>query len=220
MRALFHRLGRWAMIRLGIPALAVVLGVGVDAVRLARRDPVDFTAHRREQVARLGGEQARAEAALADVQSRLARLQADLATQEERRRTTERAIASLRAGDRWWTGAWDRLFGDAAEVRTREERLARLEQARTEAAARVAELRPAATRATWERDGVEIDLQRINRGLAALERDRSATLHYLTLAWRQTRWYVVAALLLWFLGPLAWRLARRRAASAGPPPAS
>jgi uncharacterized protein YlxW (UPF0749 family) len=215
MRTLLHRLAAWVVRRIGIAALAVVIGLGAYAVWLGRHDPVDFDAHHRTLLAKLSGEQERAQVALAEVQSRVAQLQAERSAQEERRRTADQAIASLRAGDHWWSTAWNKLFGDSAEVRTREERLARLEQARTEAAARIAELRETAAHAIWERDGVEIDLEKVNRSLAAVERDSSKTLHYLSLSWRQSRWYVIAALATWFLGPTAWRLRHRPAGPGG-----
>jgi hypothetical protein len=79
---------------------------------------------------------------------------------------------------------------------------------KTEATARAAELRTTIIRTAWERDGVEIDLERVNRHLAAVERDRSKTLHYLALAWQRSRWYVIIALAAWFLAPTLWR--RRR----------
>ena len=190
---------------IGGAALIVAAWIGAYALWLAVRDPVDFEADSRAKLARFITEQDRAQVALAAVQSRLARLQGELATETERRRTAERALASLQAGDHWWSKAWDRLFGDSAEVRTKEERLARLEKAKIDATARIAELKDSITRATWERDGVEIDLARVNRSLAAVERDRSKTRHYLALAWRRLRWYVALALAAWFLAPVLWR---------------
>ena len=198
----------------------MVIALGAYAAWLGRHDPVDFDAHHRAMLEKLSGEQERAQAALAGVQSRVARLQAERSAQEERRRTADQAIASLRAGDHWWSTVWNKLFGDSAERRTREERLARLEQARTEAAAQIAELRQTATRAIWERDGAEIDLEKVDRSLAAVERDSSQTRHYLSLAWRQSRGYVIAALAVWFLGPAAWLLRRRRAGPPEAPPAT
>ena len=196
------------MQRAGVAVLLVAVGLGAYAFWLAARDPVDFGLRRSESLRLLTGEQQHLLAALGDVQQRIASLENALAAQQERLHTSDRAIAALRADDIWWHTAWDRLFGDADQVRTKEERLARLEKMKTDATARVAELRPTIIRASWERDGVEIDLARVNRHLAAVERNRSKTLHYLSLAWQRSRWYVIAALALWFLAPTLWR--RRR----------
>jgi DNA repair exonuclease SbcCD ATPase subunit len=204
-----RRFSSWWAYWIGGAIFLAAAWVGGDAVWLSAHDPVDFAAHRREMLEKFTAEQDRAQAALAAVQSRLAHLQAEHATQQERRRTADQAIASLRAGDHWWSTVWDKLFGDSAQGRTREERLARLEQTKAEATARIAELRETVTRATWERDGVEIDLERVNRGLAAVERDRSKTRHYLSLAWRRSHGYVIAALAAWLFGPTLWRLRRQ-----------
>jgi|GEM_PF-1671626 septal ring factor EnvC (AmiA/AmiB activator) len=208
MLSRLSKLASWLIRKVGVAVLFVVLGLWTYAFRLAARDPVDFDLHRLELLRRLTGEQKHLQAALGDVKLRFAGLETGLAAQEERLRTADRAMAALRADDAWWRTVWDKLFGDADRVRTKEERLARLEQMKAETTARVAELRSTIIRATWERDGVEIDLGRVNRNLAAVEQDRSKTLHYLSLAWQRSRWYVIAALAAWFLAPALWR--RRR----------
>lgn len=192
----------------GVAALLVAVGLGAYAFWLAARDPVDYDLRRSESLRLHTGEQQHLLAALDDVKQRIASLETALAAQQERLHTSDRAIAALRAGDIWWRTAWDRLFGDADQVRTKEECLARFEKMKADATARAAELRLNIIRASWERDGMEIDLERVNRHLAAVERNRSKTLHYLSLAWQRSRWYLIAALALWFLAPTLWR--RRR----------
>ena len=202
------RLALWLVQKAGVAALLVAGGLGVYAFWLATRDPVDFDLRRSESLRLLTGEQQHLEAALGEVKQRIASLETGLAAQQERRHTADRMTAALRAGDTWWSTMWDKLFGDVDQVRTKEERLDHLEKMKTEATARAAELRTTIIRTNWERDGVEIDLERVNRHLAAVERDRSKALHYLALAWQRSRWYVIAALAAWFLAPTLWR--RRR----------
>lgn len=203
------KLALWLVRRVGVAALLVAAGLGAYAFRLAARDPVDFDLHRSESLRLLTGEQQHLQAALGAVKQHIASLEAGLAAQKERLHTADRVSAALRAGDTWWRNAWEKMFGDAEQVRTKEERLERLEQMKVDATARAAELRPIIIRATWERDGVEIDLERVNRHLAAVERDRSKALHYLALAWQRSRWYVIAALVLWFFAPVLWRHRRQ-----------
>jgi septal ring factor EnvC (AmiA/AmiB activator) len=198
----------WLVQKAGVAALLVAGGLGAYAFWLAARDPVDFDLRRSESLRLLTGEQQHLEAALGEVKQRIASLETGLAAQQERRHTADRVIAALRTGDTWWRTVWDKLFGDVDQVRTKEERLDHLEKMKTEATARAAELRTTIIRTAWERDGVEIDLERVNRHLAAVERDRSKTLHYLALAWQRSRWYVIIALAAWFLAPTLWR--RRR----------
>ncbi len=206
----FHRRISGLGPKIGVSLLVLILAWGAYAGWLAARDPIDFDARRREQRRTLSGEQKALREALSGVNRRVADLQAELAEQLERRQLAERAAATLRAGDSWWRSAWDRLFGDPAEVHTQAERLARLERSGSEAAARSGVLRVAITRATWERDGLEIALGRQERRLAEVERPRSKTRHYLGRAWLETRWYALAALGLGLLGPTAWRRWRHR----------
>ena len=203
------RLALWLVQKAGVAALLVAGGLGAYAFWLATRDPVDFDLRRSESLRLLTGEQQHLEAALGEVKQRIASLETGLAAQQERRHTADRVIAALRTGDTWWRTVWDKLFGDVDQVRTKEERLDHLEKMKTEATARAAELRTTIIRTAWERDGVEIDLERVNRHLAAVERDRSKTLHYLALAWQRSRWYVIIALAAWFLAPPLWRRPRQ-----------
>jgi hypothetical protein len=208
MLSLLYRLTAWLVPKISVAVLIVVVGLAAYAVWLCARDHVDFAAHRLELLQRFGGEQRHLQVALAEVQQRIARFRGERAAQQERLRTADRAMRGLRADESWWRSVWDKLFGDAAEIRTKEERLARLEQTKADATARAAELKVSITRATWERDGLEITLSRADKNLAAVERDRSKTMHYLALAWRRSRWYVVAALAAWFVAAVWWR--RRR----------
>lgn len=202
------RLALWLVNKIGVAVLIVMVGLGVYAFWLFAHDHIDFDAHRLELLQRFSGEQKHLQATLVDVQQRIARFETERAAQQERLRTADRVMAALRADDSWWRSVWNKLVGDSAEVRTKEERLARLEKMKADATARVAELKESITRATWERDGLEIALGRVDKNLAEAERDRSKVLHYLALAWQRSRWYVIAALVLWFLASTLWR--RRR----------
>ncbi|MDD2763890.1 MAG: hypothetical protein PHE83_07970 [Opitutaceae bacterium] len=206
MLTLLYRVVAWLVQKLGVAMLILVLGLGAYACWLFARDHIDFDLHRLELLQQFTGEQKHLQAALGDVKQRLAGLETELVAQQERLRMADRVIAALRADDTWWSTVWDKLFGDAGEVRTKEERLARLAKLQADTTARIAGLRNAIIRTTWERDGLEIALGRANKNLAELERNQSKVLHYLNQAWRKTRWYVIGALAVWFLGPTLWSL--------------
>ena len=209
MRSRGHGDASWFAWRAGAALLAAVLGLAACAGWLCARGAAAAEQPWRERLRMLAGEQQRLRKGLGEVSRRSAGLQTDLAAQDERGRLAEQAAATLRAGDTWWRTAWEKLFGDAAAVRTREELLARLDRARAEAGARGAELRAAITRATWERDGLEIELGRVERRLAAVEADRPGARHYLGLAWRAARWWLIPGLAAWLLVLTAWIHVRR-----------
>ena len=212
MRSGWHSGAGWFAAWAGGALLVVILGLAAYAGWLFARDHAAAGQRRLERMQALAGEQRQLREGLAGVNRRIADLQVGLAAQDERRQLAERAAATLRAGDSWWRDAWERLFGDAAAARTREEQLARLDQARAEAGARGAELRAAITRATWERDGAEIALGRVERRLAAVAADRPGPAHYLARAWQKLGWYAAAALALLVLAPTAWHRWRGRRA--------
>lgn len=213
MRPAASWLVRWA----GAGLLGGALWLGARSLWLAARDPTDFAARRRGTLEQLVGEQARLGAALDASRQHTTKLAADAALEAGRARDAARAIQALSAGDRWWRDAWNKLFGENPEVRAKEDRLARLEATRKAAASRAAELHAEWTRATWEQDGAEIELARVNRQLAALERDDSAARHYLALAWARSRWYIGFAGAAWIVaGTALWRHRQRR----GPEPDS
>lgn len=206
MLSLLYRLASWLVQKVGVGVLIVVIGLGAYAVWLFARDHIDFDAHRLELLRILTGEQKHLQAALGDVKQRITGLESDLTAQQERLRTVDRVITAIRADDSWWQSVWDKLFGDSAEVRTKDERLAKLEKMKADSTARIAELRTTITRATWERDGMEIALGRVEKNVARVERNKSKVLHYLNQAWLKVRWYVIVALASWFLGPTVWSL--------------
>ena len=206
MLTLLYRLVSWLAQKIGVGLLIVVLGLGAYAVWLFARDHIDFDAQRLRVLQTLSGERQKLQAALNDVNQRLVNLQAEQAAQQDRAREADQVIAALRADDSWWRGVWSKLFGDSAEQRTKEERIARVEKLKTDATARVAQLKETITHTTWERDGLEIALGRVDRNLAEVERNKSKVMHYLSLAWAKTRWYVIVALASWFLGPTVWSL--------------
>lgn len=201
MFSLFLRFGAWLVRKLGGAVLIVALGLGACAVWLYLRDNVDFDAQRSAELRRMAAERAQLDTALAEVRERLARYEAEIAAQEERLRTAERIIAVLRGDESLWRALWNRLFGPSDQARTTEERLARVEKIKADSAARVAQLRELVARTIWERDGLEISRGRIDQRQAKVEREESAIVHYLENAWLRTRWYVISALAVWFLGP-------------------
>ncbi|MEX2045209.1 MAG: hypothetical protein WD941_07635, partial [Opitutus sp.] len=60
--------------------------------------------------------------------------------------------------------------------------------------------------AGWEREGVELALDRLSGEIRQVEASRSETLEYLHRAWEQAKWYLAVALAGYFLGPTAWAL--------------
>src|SRR5690606_31111384 len=82
-----------------------------------------------------------------------------------------RELGELGSGLNWLTTSSDQL-------RENEQRLVRMKQMETESQRRVIELGHELTRLQWERDGLEIAVQRSQDKLNVVAEEKSAWLHY------------------------------------------
>ncbi len=202
------KLTRWLCQKAATAGLILGLAVVACGLWLFLKDNVDFDEWRQDALRTLTGERAKIQSALGDVHSRLERITRDVATEQDRIRQTDLVIAQLKGLD----STWDRLTGDAQQ-KANSERRAKLETMRDEAAAKVAALQTEYTRTTWERDGLEIALGKLDVQLKAVEAKRSKVLHYLDLAWNyqvgrlKVKWWVTIILGLYFFGPTVGKLA-------------
>ena len=199
---------RWLLTKTATAGLILALGLAACGLWLFLRDNVDFDEWRHDVLRTLTGERAKTQAALDDVRLRLNRTTADIAAEQERIRQTEKVIAQLNDLD----STWDRLTGDAQQQANRERR-AKLEQAKADATAHIAALQTEYNRTTWERDGLEIALGKLDTQLKAVEAKRSKVMHYLERVWNYrvgrltVKGWVLVVLGLYFLGPSVGKLA-------------
>ncbi|MDE3084367.1 MAG: hypothetical protein KGJ37_03985, partial [Verrucomicrobiota bacterium] len=140
--------------------------------------------------------------ALADIGQRMTAMQAELAQQQARSRQAEKVIANLHGLHSWW----DRLFGDSEQQQAYARQLERIEQLKHDTDVRIVTLQRNLVHAQWEKDGLEIALGKLDRRVRAAEANQSRVVHYLSLAWDKTKWYVAAALGLYFFGPTLGKL--------------
>jgi hypothetical protein len=202
------KLTRWLFQKTATAGLIVGLGVAACGLWLFLRDNVDFDEWRHDVLRTLTGERAKIQSALTDVHLRLSRISADITTAQERMKQADGVIAQLKGLD----STWDRFTGDTQQAANSERRV-KMEKMRADAAAQVATLQTELTRTTWERDGLEIALGKLDTQLRAAEAKRSKVLHYLSLAWNyrvgklRVKWWVALVLGLYFLGPTAGKVA-------------
>jgi len=202
------KLTRWLFQKAATAGLILGLGLAACGLWLFLRDNVDFDEWRHDVIRSLTGERAKIQSALGDVHLRLERLTTGIAAEQDRIRQADRVIAQLKALD----STWDRLTGDAQQ-QANSERRDKMEKLRADSAAQVAAMQTEYTRTTWERDGLEIALGKLDVQLRAAEAKQSKVMHYLERAWNyqlgrmKVKWWVILALGLYFLGPTAGKLA-------------
>lgn len=117
-------------------------------------------------------------------------------------RRAERVIETLRSLESWW----ERWFGDPEQQAANAEQIERMQALRARTGARVEELRQAILASELELESARRELARVERELAVLHEARSQAVHYLWAAWEHSRWFLLAALLAYFLGPTLVRV--------------
>lgn len=202
MYALLYRLGAWLAQKLTIAVTIVVLGLAAYALWLFVRDQVDFDTRQSAWATMLSDERDRLATAKAEVERRIAEMQADLEAQKRRIEQSAKIIANLRALESWW----DRWFGNREQQIANEQQIARMETLRTGATATISELQRLLTHSTWERQSIEVELRRIEARWQKAVAGESPAKHYLRAAWDRAKWYVALALASYFFGPSLMKL--------------
>lgn len=169
---------RWILQTSAIAGFALAVAVAAAGLWLALRAPVDFETWRVDRIRSFNVERAKLQSALVNLQTKMAKITADLAAGQERIRQTEGVIGQLKGLD----STWDKLTGDPQQ-KANSDRREKLEQQQAESRAKLAAQQADYTRSGWERDGLEIDLTRLEVQLKAAEVERSKVMHYLSQAW-------------------------------------
>jgi hypothetical protein len=197
------KFARWLLTKFGAAALIVLLGLAAFGLWLFLRDNLGVDGRRGEELQRLGVERQRLVAAKAAVEERIVKFKAEAAVQQHRLEQAAKVMAALRELESWW----DRLFGNRAQQSANAEQVKRLQEIQAESKSRLSDLKAKITQTNWEKDGVEIALQRVEGEIRRVEETQSVVVHYWHRAWVQARWYVFGALAAYFLGPTVWALA-------------
>jgi hypothetical protein len=197
MLSALRKLGFWLLRKLGGGVLIVALGLATYGLWLFVRDDFDFGTQKAELLAVLTGQHTQLLAARGDVERRIIDLRTEAAALQQRGQQADRVLAALRGESGWW----QRLFGDRAEQQSNAERRERMEQLRGAARARETELQKQMAAAMRTKKALDRALDRLDRRIQEAQQSGSRIVHYLRVAWDQARWYVVAVLAVWFIGP-------------------
>jgi len=188
---------RWLFQKVAAALLMVVLSLAAFGLWIFLRDNVDFDLHRHEVMRALSGERTHYREALVDVDHRLEKLLESIAAEKEKVVQTEKVITKLKDLE----STWDRLIGNPEQQAANATQKLRMEKMRDDTEAKVVELQRQFTRVTWERDGLEVALGRLETQILKVEQQRSKVMHYLLQAWEKLRWWLLGALVLYFFGP-------------------
>jgi hypothetical protein len=198
---------RWVIEKFAAAALIVALGLAALGLWLFLKDNVDFDQWRDDVVRTLNGTRTEVRAALGDVHTRMDRISAEITAEQERAKMADGAIAKLKDLE----STWERLVGNSEQQKANAEQIEKMSSLRATLTTRITQLQRDFTRATWERDGLEIALGKLDAQMATVEAKRSRVVHYLRSTWdyelgrgairMPVKWWVCAFLGLYFLGP-------------------
>ena len=195
---------RRLVIRALVTAVLLGLAVAAGAYWLFAHDSADFEAVRQDRLGALNAERIKFKAASVDVEKKLARLSGETTAQLERLKQADSIIVRLNELE----STWEKYFGNRAQQKANAEQLERMQTVRDDAGKKVLQSKKDYTRATWERDGIEIALAKTEAGLKQAEVKRSRVRYYVEAAWEWESPWAVAAAWLFLLGPTARRIAR------------
>ncbi len=175
----FAQFARWIFDKFAAAALIVTLALAACGLWLFLKDNVDFDQWRQDVVHSINGERTKTKADLDEVHKRMDRIAAEITAEQERGKQADKVIDQLKE----LQSTWDRYVGNPAQQKANAEQMARLSALRVTLTAKTQTLQQDFTRTTWERDGLEIALGKIDERLKAAEEKQSRALHYLEEAW-------------------------------------
>jgi hypothetical protein len=202
MYSFLLKIGAWLVQKLVVAALIVGLGLAAYALWMFISEQGDFNLNRDALLRELTQKREQLTVAKIQIEKRLGELKAGVDEQQERVKRAQKVIDLLRSMESWW----DRFWGNPSQQKANEEQRQKMEQVKTGALNQVTELSRTLTQTRWEKDGLEIELARVTREIVSIEESKSKAAHYLHTAWRETRWYVLIALVSYFAGPTLWAL--------------
>ncbi len=204
---------RWVFQKFAGGVLIVGLGVVGCGLWLYLHDRIDVDQWRVEAVRNITGERALAKKALEDVQRRMVRIQLEIEAEQDRGKQADKIIAQLHDLE----STWDKLTGNTVQRKANDERIATLTATRVEAANKEEKLRQDFTRATWERDGLEVTLGKLDAKMEKVqEEEQSRAMAFADRVWNYelglgrivlaVKEWAALALLLYFFGPMVGKI--------------
>ena len=202
MYSFLYQIGSWLLRKLSAGVLMVVLGVAAVALALYFRETVDFDRSRAAMVQALTGERDQLQAVRNEIEARITEMQSDIISHEERIARASKVVSTLRELESWW----DRLVGNPEQQKANAAQIERMTALSSASTTALVDLRRSLLQLTWERDGLDLALTRLQGRLEAERQTESRVVLYARRAWEKSRVYVVTALALFVFGPTLLKL--------------
>ena len=194
----------WPIRKLAFAALLAGLGLAGVALWIFNHEGNDFETSHRVAVGKTEAENATLKAAVADADRRMASTRTEIAS---RRLRADQAAKVAHELDELSSGM-SRITTDSAQLKENDERLVRMKQMEADSRKRAGDLEQALVRFQWEKDGIEIALEKNQTQLAAVVAEGSVWEYYFRRAWEEYGKAVLAGVVIVMLLPSLWKLWR------------
>lgn len=195
------RLLSWPLRKLAFAAFLAALGLTGAALWIFLHDEGSFQASQRHVIEKLTADNVRLKAARDDADLRMAATRTEIAARQLR---ADQAAKIARNLDDL-NGGLDRVIASSEQVKENEERIIRMKQMEIDSRKRAADLDQNLIRIQWEKDGMEIALERNQKQLATTTVEDSTILYYARRAWESYGKAVLAVVVVIMFAPVIWR---------------
>ncbi|HEY4248515.1 MAG TPA: hypothetical protein VGM64_16950 [Lacunisphaera sp.] len=194
----------WPLRKLAYAAVLAVLGLTGAGLWIFLHDGSDFETSHRNAVKKIAVENATLKAALVDSDARLAKTRTEIAARQLRADQAAKVAQNLDD----LSGGLNQITTSSAQLKENDERIARMKQMEADSRKRAADLDQELIRIQWEKDGIEIAMERNRAQAATVATDESPLMYFARRAWADYgKAVLVGVVVLMFLPPL-WRLWR------------
>ncbi len=194
----------WPLRKLAYAVLLAVLGLTGAGLWIYLHDGSDFETSHRNAVKKIEVENATLKMALVDSDARLAKTRTEIAASQLR--ADEAAKVAQNLDD--LSGGLNQITASSAQLKENDARIARMKQMEADSRKRAGDLDQGLIHIQWEKDGIEIALERNRAQAAVVAPDESPLLYFARRAWDDYGIAVmVGVAVLMLLAPL-WRLWR------------
>lgn len=190
------RLLTWLLYKALFAALLAALGLTLAGLWIFLREPGGFEAQQSRATEAFRSENIALKAALLAADGRMGDLRTQLAARQLR---ADQAAKVARDLDELGSGL-NRITTSSEQLAENEERMARMKRMEADSRQRIVELEQSLTRTQWEKDGLEIALQRNREKIAAARQARSPLVYYARRSWESSGRIVLIAVGLVMIG--------------------
>ena len=198
------RLFSWPLRKLSFAALLAALGLIGAGLWIFLHETENFESGRRRMVQGLRTENLRLKAALEEADGRMKATRIQIAARQLRADQAAKVASDL---DDLSSGL-SRITTSAEQLKENDLRAERMKQMEADSRKRASDLDQDLIRIQWEKDGMELALERNQAQLATAPSEDSPLLYYAGQAWVSYGKAILLGVVILMLAPPVWRLWR------------